>query len=71
MNYEFLEQSVQYAFKNDAKYGEKLKKRIYNNVKEDAKAENVAAVGEALAQLQGDEITSSVIIIKKTIGGNN
>lgn len=68
MKLEFLSQSVQYVFKNDAKYGDKLKRRVYNNVDKNAGAAALNSVGEALSSLQGDDLHETVLITKSVIG---
>lgn len=63
MNYELLEQSVQFTFGNK-KYGENGKKKIYKNVKKEAKAESLKKVGEAISSLQKDSLDAIVLIQK-------
>lgn len=63
MNYELLEQSVQFTFSNE-KYGENGKKKIYKNVKKDTQAESLKKVGEAISSLQKDSLDAIVLIQK-------
>lgn len=67
MNFEFLEQAVQYTFKNEAKYGEKDKTRIFNNLAQDVEAEKLIEVGQAISSLQDDKLADTVIVTKKRI----
>lgn len=67
MNFELQSQSVQYTFINEAKYGKNGKTRIYNNVDPAATGQGLHDVGEALADLQGDTHTDSVLIIRKAV----
>lgn len=67
MNFELLEQSVQYSFYN-RKYGKDgSKSRIFKNLKKEASAGGLAKVGDALATLQGDELMSATLIQKHAI----
>lgn len=67
MNFELLEQSIQYSFYNP-KYGkEKIKSRIFRNLKKDTPAAELAKVGDALATLQGDELIAATLIQKQAI----
>lgn len=63
MNYELLEQSVQFTFSNE-KYGENGKKKIYKNVKKDTQAQSLKKVGEAISSLQKDSLDAIVLIQK-------
>ncbi|MBN7276991.1 DUF1659 domain-containing protein [Lactobacillus acetotolerans] len=67
MNFELLEQSIQYTF-NNGKYGEDgFKKRIFKNVKRDATADGLAKVGSAIASLQDDSLGAATLIQKQGI----
>lgn len=69
MSLDLLEQSVQYAFKNEAKYGKNGKKRVYSNIDKDVSAEGLMQVGNAFASLQGDELERTVLITKNIVNG--
>lgn len=66
MNYELLEQSVQYTFNNE-KYADGSKKRILKNVKKDADAKALADVGTTIAGLQEDTLGAAILIQKHGI----
>ena len=67
MKFEFLNKSVQFAFMNDEKYGEKGKKRVYGHVMNSATGEQLLQVGEAIADLQGDKLGTTVAITKEVV----
>ncbi|MBI0111247.1 MULTISPECIES: DUF1659 domain-containing protein [Lactobacillus] len=67
MNFQLLEQSVQYTFLN-SKYGsEGIKTRVLKNVKKGAAAGGLAEVGLALAKLQRDELAAATLVQKQGI----
>ena len=70
MKLEFLNQSVQYKFMNEARYGKNGKSRIYANVKQNADADSLNVVGHAIAELQGDDLGAAVLITKQSISNN-
>lgn len=68
MNFELIDQSVQYKFLNSKKYGDKgFKNRVMQNVKKNATASGLAEVGKALAQLQNDTLGDIVLIQKQAV----
>ena len=66
MNYELMEQSVQYTFNNE-KYTDGFKKRILKNVKKDASADSLVLVGKTIAGLQDDTLGAAMLIQKHGI----
>lgn len=67
MNFELMDQSVQYTFNNEA-YGEDgFKKRTLKNVKKTASAEGGVAVGKAMAGLQDDALGAVVLIQRQGV----
>lgn len=62
-----LSQSIQYAFRNEEKYGKNGKNRIYGKVSKDASAKSLLEVGHALADLQGDELEKAILITKSEV----
>lgn len=67
MNFELLDQSIQYTFFN-SKYGEEgMKSRVFKNVKPGVAATGLAQVGNALALLQGDELAQATLIQKQAV----
>jgi hypothetical protein len=68
MNFELIDQSVQYKFMNSKKYGDKgFKNRVMQNVKQNATASGLAQVGKALAQLQNDTLGDIVLVQKQAV----
>lgn len=67
MNFELMEQSIQYTFLNDKYDKDGTKSRILKNVKKGASASGLANVGLALAKLQGDELGAATLIQKQAI----
>ncbi|AWM75976.1 MULTISPECIES: DUF1659 domain-containing protein [Lactobacillus] len=67
MNFALLEQSVQYTFLNSKYSKDGTKSRILKNVREGATAGNLAKVGAALAQLQGDDLGAATLIQRQGI----
>ena len=67
MKFEFLNKSVQF----DEKYGEKGKKRVYGHVVNSATGEQLLQVGEAIADLQGDKLGTTVAITKEVVTSKN
>lgn len=68
MNFELVDQAVQYKFLNAKKYGEKgFKNRVMQNVKKNVTATSLAQVGKALAQLQTDTLGDIVLIQKQAV----
>lgn len=67
MSFNFLEQSVQYAFDNTAKYGKNGKKRILGNVNKDVSAEDLIKVGKAISHLQDDKLGGCVLITRQAV----
>lgn len=65
MNFELLEQSVQYTFASESYTNGKLT-RTMKNVK-DASANTLAQVGQALSSLQGDTLSDAILIQKQNI----
>ncbi len=67
MNFALLDQAVQYIFLN-SKYGKQgAKTRNLKNVKRGVAADSLAKVGNALAELQGDELGAATLIQKQGI----
>ena len=56
---------------NDEKYGEKGKKRVYGHVGNSATGEQLLQVGEAIADLQGDKLGTTVAITKEVVTSKN
>jgi hypothetical protein len=69
MNTAVIEANIQYTFANQ-NYPKGKKSRILKNVKQDAKAENLAKVGQTLSSLQGDSLLAATIITKSAIDLN-
>ncbi|GAA3625532.1 hypothetical protein GCM10022297_00200 [Lactobacillus hamsteri] len=59
--------SIQYAFSNFGKYGDKNKNRIFKNVRVDAEDEAVVKVGKTLAVLMGDSLHGAMEVVKRDI----
>ncbi|BDR61104.1 DUF1659 domain-containing protein [Lactobacillus xylocopicola] len=67
MNFELIDQSIQYTFLND-RYGEVgAKARTFKNVKQGVSAAGLAEVGGVLADLQGDDLGSATLIQKQAV----
>ncbi|MBA1392324.1 DUF1659 domain-containing protein [Lactobacillus sp. XV13L] len=67
MNFELLEQSIQYTFLNSA-YGEDgTNSRTLRNVKKGATATGLAQVGGAIADLQGDVLGAATLIQRHAV----
>ncbi|CCI84488.1 hypothetical protein FC52_GL001088 [Lactobacillus pasteurii DSM 23907 = CRBIP 24.76] len=60
MNFELLEQAVQYGIYN--KETDKTNTKVMKYVKETAKAEELASVGKAISQLMGDELHTATLV---------
>ncbi|APT18306.1 hypothetical protein FC62_GL000864 [Amylolactobacillus amylotrophicus DSM 20534] len=68
MGYEFLSQSVNITFQNDAKYVKGKKTRSFRNVKQDATAAGLKKVAEALLPLlDGDVLVDIELVQHQTI----
>lgn len=67
MNFELVDQSVQYTFLNPKYEKDGTKTRILKNVKQNATAAGLARVGTALAVLQGDKLADATLIQKHAI----
>ncbi|MCF1783906.1 MAG: DUF1659 domain-containing protein [Lactobacillus mulieris] len=66
MNFELLEQSVQYTFSSESYTNGKLTRSL-KNVTKDATASALAQVGQALSSLQGDTLSDAILIQKQNI----
>ena len=66
MNFELLEQSVQYTFSSESYTNGKLT-RTLKNVAKDATSSALAQVGQALSSLQGDTLSDAILIQKQNI----
>lgn len=66
MNFELLEQSVQYTFSSESYTNGKLT-RTLKNVAKDATASALAQVGQALSSLQSDTLSDTILIQKQNI----
>ena len=66
MNYELTEQSVVFTFGNK-RYKSGLKNKNYANVKKDASADSLIAVGQAIAGLQDDSLDDTILIQKRRV----
>ncbi|WEV40084.1 DUF1659 domain-containing protein [Lactobacillus sp. ESL0681] len=67
MNFELLDQSIQYTFLNERYGQEGTKSRIFKNVKPGVSAAGLATVGQALSELQEDELGSATLIQKHSV----
>lgn len=67
MKLEALNQEVQFVFSNSEKYGDHKKSRIFKNVAQGVNADQLNKVGIAIADLQGDELSQSVLVLKKAV----
>lgn len=67
MNFELLDQSIQYTFLNPKYEKGGTKSRVLKNVKQGATAKGLAQVGEALAVLQGDKLGAATLIQKHAL----
>ena len=66
MNFELTEQSIQFTFGNK-KCKSGLKNRSFRNVSNDAKADALQNVGNAITSLQDDSLDDTVLIQRRRI----
>ncbi len=67
MSLDLLEQTIQYTFYNQQDGKDNIKSRVFKNVKKGASAAGLAKVGDALAGLQGADLTAATLIQKQAI----
>lgn len=67
MSLDLLEQTIQYTFYNQKDGKDNIKSRVFKNVKKGASAAGLAKVGDALASLQGADLTAATLIQKQAI----
>lgn len=66
MKFELNSQEVQFTFGNE-KYKSGFKTRTFKHIKEGAEADKLKAAGEAIAGLQNDTLSQTVLVQKQLV----
>ncbi|RMC38646.1 MULTISPECIES: DUF1659 domain-containing protein [unclassified Lactobacillus] len=67
MNFELIDQAIEYTFVDENSNSKKGKNRIFPHVKKGATATGLAQFGTAIASLQGNSLGSATLIQKQAI----